>query len=131
MLNLVTHASKDKKTQMPVWPTLAIDFNKVSGGPLRTGKQCRERWVNSLRPGVKKGAWTREEEQKIELLHDTFGPKWSCIAKLLSSSRSDNDVKNKWHSLRAKKAATEACQKEMDSLHKTAEAAWERQSPLP
>jgi len=31
----------------------------------RTEKQCRERWFNHLRPEVKKGGWTPEEDALI------------------------------------------------------------------
>jgi myb proto-oncogene protein len=41
----------------------------------RNGKQCRDRWTNYLRPGIKKGGWTRDEEELIKDMHRTFGPK--------------------------------------------------------
>jgi hypothetical protein len=31
----------------------------------RTGKQCRERWINILNPQVKKGDWTTEEDKML------------------------------------------------------------------
>jgi myb proto-oncogene protein len=39
----------------------------------RNGKQCRDRWKNHLRPGIKKGDWTRDEEDIIRDMHSTFG----------------------------------------------------------
>jgi len=45
------------------------------GIPGRKGKQCRDRWSQQLRPGIKKGAWTPEEEELLKDLHQTFGPK--------------------------------------------------------
>lgn len=44
-------------------------------GTDRTAKQCRERWKNFLRDGIKKGKWTREEESLINELYSTFGPR--------------------------------------------------------
>lgn len=44
-------------------------------GKGRDAKQCRERWYNHLRPGIKKGDWTRDEEKLINEMHDSFGPK--------------------------------------------------------
>ena len=41
----------------------------------RSGKQCRERWQNHLRPNIKKGNWTKEEEHMIQCMFDAFGPK--------------------------------------------------------
>ena len=33
--------------------------------PGRSGKQCRERWFNNLNPNVKKGNWSKEEDELI------------------------------------------------------------------
>lgn len=67
----------------------------------RTAKQCRDRWQNFLRDGIKKGAWTIDEEDLIKDLYATFGAKWSVMAKLFTD-RSDNDIKNKWYSMKRK-----------------------------
>lgn len=41
----------------------------------RTAKQCRDRWQNYLRPGIKKGHWTKAEEVQIREMYRTMGPK--------------------------------------------------------
>jgi predicted RNA-binding protein len=51
--------------------------------PGRNGKQCRERYENHLKPTVKKGGWSEEEETKLQELHDKFGNRWSLISKHL------------------------------------------------
>jgi hypothetical protein len=33
----------------------------------RTGRQCRGRWTNHLRPDLKKGEWTEEVSVKLEV----------------------------------------------------------------
>ncbi|KAI7758371.1 hypothetical protein M8C21_013732, partial [Ambrosia artemisiifolia] len=65
-------------------------------GLLRCGKSCRLRWINYLRPDVKRGNFTPEEEQSIIHLHATFGNKWSKIASQLPG-RTDNEIKNVWN----------------------------------
>ncbi|GJM92517.1 hypothetical protein PR202_ga08994 [Eleusine coracana subsp. coracana] len=73
--------------------------------PGRIGKQCRERWINHLRPDIKQNdIWTEEEDNKLISAHKRMGNRWSSIAEYLPG-RSENAVKNHWNAtLRSLKA---------------------------
>ncbi|XP_074584891.1 transcription factor MYB86-like [Curcuma longa] len=71
-------------------------------GLQRCGKSCRLRWINYLRPDLKRGTFSQKEEDLIVHLHESLGNKWSQIAAGLPG-RTDNEIKNYWNSCMKKK----------------------------
>ncbi|RDY06167.1 Transcription factor MYB61, partial [Mucuna pruriens] len=71
-------------------------------GLQRCGKSCRLRWINYLRPDLKRGAFSQQEENMIIELHAVLGNRWSQIAAQLPG-RTDNEIKNLWNSCLKKK----------------------------
>ncbi|XP_073013521.1 transcription factor MYB1-like [Typha latifolia] len=74
----------------------------ANAGLNRCGKSCRLRWLNYLRPDIKRGNITKEEEDLIVRLHNLLGNRWSLIAGRLPG-RTDNEIKNYWNTYLRKK----------------------------
>ncbi|KAJ4954017.1 hypothetical protein NE237_030849 [Protea cynaroides] len=71
-------------------------------GLQRCGKSCRLRWINYLRPDIRRGRFSLEEENLIISLHSVVGNRWALIASHLPG-RTDNEIKNYWNSWIKKK----------------------------
>ncbi|KAL8229244.1 hypothetical protein R6Q57_014144 [Mikania cordata] len=71
-------------------------------GLKRCGKSCRLRWLNYLRPNIKHGCFSEEEDHIILTLYLNIGSRWSLIASHLPG-RTDNDIKNYWNTRLKKK----------------------------
>ena len=48
-------------------------------GLARCGKSCRLRWMNYLRPNIKRGNYNKEEEEIIIRLHESLGNRYLSI----------------------------------------------------
>ena len=84
-----------------MWTQIASLLNEAfhKRDNLRNSKQCRERWLNHLDPGLTKGPWTPQEDHVIFETQKKVGSKWSCISRLLVG-RTENQVKNRYNSLK-------------------------------
>ena len=65
--------------------------------PHRTGKQIRDRFLNSLDSKFERGKFTEEEDQAIIKYYKNYGNSWAKIAKKLKT-RTGDMVKNRFYS---------------------------------
>ena len=77
----------------------------------RNGKQCRERFVNHLDVGIKKGAWSEEENKMLQSLQSRYGNKWAYMSTIIRG-RTACEVKNRFN------AMSKRTQKQNEKLNK-------------
>ncbi|KAL4383627.1 hypothetical protein GQ457_15G026850 [Hibiscus cannabinus] len=87
-----------------------------NAGLQRCGKSCRLRWINYLRPDLKRGAFCPQEEELIIHLHSILSNRWSQIAARLPG-RTDNEIKNFWNSTLKKRTKTATTNSTSSSLN--------------
>jgi hypothetical protein len=96
----------------------------------RTGKQVRDRFLNKLRPNIKKGDWSQAEDQLLLSIYYQIGHKWSKIATYLPG-RTEGQVKNRFYSHIKKKIlkddlTSEPHETQTSPMHMKQEASPER-----
>ncbi|CAK7348478.1 unnamed protein product [Dovyalis caffra] len=92
-------------------------------GLKRTGKSCRLRWLNYLRPNVRRGNITLQEQLLILQLHSRWGNRWSKIAQQLPG-RTDNEIKNYWRTRVQKQAKQLKCDVNSKQFRDTMRYVW-------
>lgn len=100
-------------------------WNSVAccSGLKRTGKSCRLRWLNYLRPNVRRGNITLQEQVLILDLHSRWGNRWSKIAEQLPG-RTDNEIKNYWRTRVVKQARQLKCDVNSQQFRDTLRLVW-------
>ncbi|KAK8881949.1 hypothetical protein M9Y10_044587 [Tritrichomonas musculus] len=73
----------------------------------RTAKQCRDRYMNYLKPGLTNIEWTQSEDDLIIELYMKYGPKWAIISKYFAN-RNQISIKNRFKFLQKSRANDKA-----------------------
>ncbi|CAK7238965.1 MAG: hypothetical protein STHCBS139747_000386 [Sporothrix thermara] len=93
--------AEDKRLSYIVTTAVNLNWSNVADEMQgRSAKQCRERWVQNLRPDLEHEPINEMEGNFIMAQVETLGKKWAEIARRLQEQtgrvRSDNNVKN-WY----------------------------------
>ncbi|KAK8837112.1 hypothetical protein M9Y10_037166 [Tritrichomonas musculus] len=72
------------------WDKIALSM------PGRTGRQCRDRFNNYLKPSLTNGPWSIDEDNLLKQKVKEIGKHWNIIAKFFNG-RSSNNIKNRWY----------------------------------
>ena len=73
------------------WAAISKEMNQ------RTGKQIRDRFLNSLDTRYKRGKFSEEEDKMILKYHKIYGNQWAKIAKKIKT-RTGDMIKNRFYS---------------------------------
>ncbi|GMI76003.1 myb domain protein 2, MYB DOMAIN PROTEIN 2 [Hibiscus trionum] len=100
-------------------------WNSVANlsGLKRSGKSCRLRWMNYLRPELRRGNISLQEQLLILQLHSRWGNRWSKIAQELPG-RTDNEIKNYWRTRVQKLAKQLQCEVDSKQFRDAMRSVW-------
>uniref|UniRef100_A0A1D1XJQ2 Transcription factor MYB113 n=1 Tax=Anthurium amnicola TaxID=1678845 RepID=A0A1D1XJQ2_9ARAE len=90
--------------------TCSTSFKRIMRMPNTSGlrrcrKSCRLRWLNYVKPTIKRGVFEEDEVDLIIRLRGLLGNRWSLIAGRIPG-RTANDIKNYWNSYLGKKVVS-------------------------
>ncbi|KAJ8131249.1 hypothetical protein O1611_g2374 [Lasiodiplodia mahajangana] len=74
------------------------DWHRIAAKlPGRTNKDCRKRWVNKVCGSLKKGPWSKNEDESLLDAVDRYGQRWTLIANEVGF-RSPDQCAKRWQS---------------------------------
>ncbi|ODM94492.1 Myb-related protein A [Orchesella cincta] len=96
--NNTENESVKKRNKLESKPQRKKSINRGRGPRTRTrDSKMPDRWSKVLSPNLIKGQWTKEEDDKVVLLVNQYGPKkWTLIAKHLKG-RIGKQCRERWH----------------------------------
>lgn len=89
------------------WELVSKKMNRH--GFTKSSKQCRERWIQQLNPGLSKEKWSESENRELLAVYKQKGNHWKEISTYFNG-RTDNATKNQFFSL-LRKGLRKACKR--------------------
>ncbi|KAJ1311373.1 hypothetical protein OPQ81_009866 [Rhizoctonia solani] len=84
------------------WPEVALHLNSAMAGKpkhvARTPNQCSFRYSKSLCPTIKKGKWTKEEDEALRKGVAAFGRMWTKVQEYVQG-RTDAQCRERWSNM--------------------------------
>ncbi|GAA6008543.1 hypothetical protein JCM11491_003342 [Sporobolomyces phaffii] len=94
-------------------------WEKIASSVGRPSSDCRDRWVKQLGAGkgdvVKKGKWSKDEEDTLIKLHAELGNSWTAIVKRMGGTRTATQCRIKWSDSLSRKASAQPATPEVEA----------------
>lgn len=87
--SLKTFRDSVEATKKISWDALSQRFRNS----LRTAKDLKKRWTGSLDPNLKKGRWTKEEDERLIQSYEKFGAHWLSVSLDIEGRTEDQCAK--------------------------------------
>ncbi|KAF8761390.1 Myb-like DNA-binding domain [Rhizoctonia solani] len=101
------------------WPEVALHLNAAMAGRpnhvARTPNQCSFRYSKSLCPTIKKGKWTKEEDQALRKGVASFGRMWTKVQEYVQG-RTDAQCRERWSNMLDPSLKTGPWEEEEDKI---------------
>lgn len=65
-------------------PIRSVQSISTQKSGIKCKKDCRKRWFHSLDPALRKGRWSKEEDELLLAAYKRLGPAWKDIGKPMS-----------------------------------------------
>ena len=89
ILDIKSIQESSKVVKLLQWDVICSKFSNKS----RTPKDLKKRWTGSLDPNVKKGRWTKEEDELLLKSYEKHGPHWLAVAMEIEGRTEDQCAK--------------------------------------
>lgn len=89
ILDIKSIQESSKVVKLLQWDVICSKFSNKSRNP----KDLKKRWTGSLDPNVKKGRWTKEEDELLLKSYEKHGAHWMAVAMEIEGRTEDQCAK--------------------------------------